>query len=299
VLKTFALPHPALAGVGVALFEIAVGLLTIFGLKTCIAAAAGLSLNLLLFATASWKDVSLLPGFGHRVRVRMAAIRACRCRWAAGARQSAGALAHLRQASADRRVRRPRVGHTRLPDPDVDRQPLVPATITRRALIAQALGLTGVATLVIGGISALAKGRYRSTTKSLASSSSASPAAPAAPLTTTGSAASGTQGGLPANAVRLGPSSQLPAGQAATYRDPGDGSADIVIRQPDGTLTALSAVCTHAGCTIGYESGQLVCPCHGATYDARTGVVQQGPAVDPLPRRRVIEHGGDLYALPI
>src|SRR4051794_28276856 len=55
LLRTFALPHPQLAGVAVALTEIAVGLLVLIGLATRIAAAVGMSLNLVLFLTASWK----------------------------------------------------------------------------------------------------------------------------------------------------------------------------------------------------------------------------------------------------
>lgn len=46
LLKTFAIPHAGLAGVGVALVEIAVGVLVLTGLLTCAAAAVGLGLNL-------------------------------------------------------------------------------------------------------------------------------------------------------------------------------------------------------------------------------------------------------------
>src|SRR5436189_5742124 len=45
VLRTFALPHPELAGIGVAVTEILIGLLVTAGLFTRIAAAAGLGLN--------------------------------------------------------------------------------------------------------------------------------------------------------------------------------------------------------------------------------------------------------------
>ena len=55
LLNTFAIPHAELAGVGVALLEIAVGLLVLVGLFTRAAAAVGLALNLVLFLTASWK----------------------------------------------------------------------------------------------------------------------------------------------------------------------------------------------------------------------------------------------------
>ena len=55
VLRAFAIPHPALAGVGVASTEIAVGLLVATGLLTRAAATVGLLLNLLLFLTNSWR----------------------------------------------------------------------------------------------------------------------------------------------------------------------------------------------------------------------------------------------------
>jgi thiosulfate dehydrogenase [quinone] large subunit len=54
ILRAFAIPHPIVAGVGVAILEIAIGLLAFFGLMTRHAAAGGLALNLLLFLTASW-----------------------------------------------------------------------------------------------------------------------------------------------------------------------------------------------------------------------------------------------------
>jgi thiosulfate dehydrogenase [quinone] large subunit len=54
LLRAFAIPHPGLSGVGIALVEIAIGLLVTAGLLTRAAAAVGLALNLLLFLTNSW-----------------------------------------------------------------------------------------------------------------------------------------------------------------------------------------------------------------------------------------------------
>src|SRR5689334_20338644 len=54
LLRALAIPHPGLAGVGVAVTEIAVGLLVLVGLGTRIAALVGLLLNLVLFLTNSW-----------------------------------------------------------------------------------------------------------------------------------------------------------------------------------------------------------------------------------------------------
>src|SRR5690348_12983968 len=49
LLRALAIPHPQLAGVAVAVTEIAVGLLVLVGLATRLAALVGLLLNLVLF----------------------------------------------------------------------------------------------------------------------------------------------------------------------------------------------------------------------------------------------------------
>ncbi|MCU1278780.1 MAG: Rieske Fe-S protein [bacterium] len=58
------------------------------------------------------------------------------------------------------------------------------------------------------------------------------------------------------------------------------GSGPIaVIRTSDTAAMALSAVCTHAGCTVEIQSGSppLYCPCHGSEF-ALSGVAVRGPA---------------------
>jgi Rieske Fe-S protein len=57
----------------------------------------------------------------------------------------------------------------------------------------------------------------------------------------------------------------------------------MVIRTADAQVIAVSAICTHAGCTVGYNAAAstLDCPCHGARYD-ETGHVIRGPAVRDL-----------------
>jgi len=62
LLRWFALPFPRAAGIGVALAEIAIGLLTTAGFLTRPAAAAGLALNLVLFLTASWHTTPYFLG---------------------------------------------------------------------------------------------------------------------------------------------------------------------------------------------------------------------------------------------
>ncbi len=57
----------------------------------------------------------------------------------------------------------------------------------------------------------------------------------------------------------------------------------MVIRATDTTAVALSAVCTHAGCTTNFEAASklIVCPCHGSEF-SETGAVVKGPARSPL-----------------
>ncbi|HEX2016563.1 MAG TPA: Rieske 2Fe-2S domain-containing protein [Solirubrobacteraceae bacterium] len=278
ILRALAIPHPVLAGVGVALAEIAIGLLATAGLWTRAAAAAGLALNLLLLATNSWHTYPYFLGsdivfvFAWLPFVLVGARRqpTLRSIW-------------------------PRLLPAVTPGPPTD------PPLTRRAMLSGAAGLA-VGTAAIAGVSYLRRGEYRSP-RALGAGAAGPPGTPApppasagaSPQTATSSAPPGPA--LPAGAVKLGPSSRLGRGQGATYSDPGDGNPALVIRQGDGSLTALSAVCTHAGCTVAYAAGQIACPCHGATFDPRTGAATGGPANDPLAPRRVIEQAGQIYAV--
>jgi cytochrome b6-f complex iron-sulfur subunit len=61
------------------------------------------------------------------------------------------------------------------------------------------------------------------------------------------------------------------------------GDTIMVVRVSDAQVVALSAICTHAGCSMDYAAGQKVldCPCHGSQF-ATDGSVLRGPAVRPL-----------------
>ena len=62
-----------------------------------------------------------------------------------------------------------------------------------------------------------------------------------------------------------------------------DGRLVAASRDEDGTVHAVSPVCTHLGCRVAWNvaEGSWDCPCHGSRFD-RDGTVLQGPAVDPL-----------------
>lgn len=67
----------------------------------------------------------------------------------------------------------------------------------------------------------------------------------------------------------------------------------LVVHLADNALYATSAICTHLGCTVGYnkDTGRIDCPCHGSQY-ALDGSVVHGPAKKPLKRYDVtIENG--------
>ena len=62
-----------------------------------------------------------------------------------------------------------------------------------------------------------------------------------------------------------------------------EGKRLIVIRTTAEQFNVLSAVCTHAGCSVNYSKARndVECPCHGSTF-ALSGAVTHGPAETPL-----------------
>jgi Rieske Fe-S protein len=73
---------------------------------------------------------------------------------------------------------------------------------------------------------------------------------------------------------------------------------DVVLtRDESGAVHAFSATCTHQGCQVtDVKSGQIICPCHGSKFDAKTGAVVAGPASRALPTVTVTVEGGMIYA---
>jgi glycine/D-amino acid oxidase-like deaminating enzyme/nitrite reductase/ring-hydroxylating ferredoxin subunit len=87
-------------------------------------------------------------------------------------------------------------------------------------------------------------------------------------------------------ACRARSPADLPPGSATVTRIGAEQCA--VYRDEDGTLHALSATCTHLGCTVRFNDAERAweCPCHGSRF-AVDGTVLQGPANRPLDQRDI------------
>jgi cytochrome b6-f complex iron-sulfur subunit len=82
--------------------------------------------------------------------------------------------------------------------------------------------------------------------------------------------------------VTLKDAQKLPAGSVLMFKF---GTAPaMLIHHLDGAWVALTAVCTHLGCTVQYEpqANRIHCACHGGVYDPRTGANVSGPPPKPL-----------------
>jgi nitrite reductase/ring-hydroxylating ferredoxin subunit len=102
------------------------------------------------------------------------------------------------------------------------------------------------------------------------------------------SAASGST-----NDVNIAKSSDIPVGGGVIFT-----RQLVVVTQPTaGQFKAFSAVCTHAGCTVGAISGGLImCPCHGSEYSISDGSVKRAAiqGQQPLPSKTVTVTNGEI-----
>jgi cytochrome b6-f complex iron-sulfur subunit len=83
--------------------------------------------------------------------------------------------------------------------------------------------------------------------------------------------------------VTLKDAQKLPAGSVLMFKF--GPSPAMLIHHADNSWTALTAVCTHLGCTVQYEPAPLDrihCACHGGVYNAYTGANVSGPPPKPL-----------------
>jgi len=85
----------------------------------------------------------------------------------------------------------------------------------------------------------------------------------------------------PARRYKIGYPEEFPVGSEKLFAK----ENVFVFRDAEGVY-AMSAVCTHLGCTVARSPEGFACPCHGSRFGA-TGEVLGGPAPRPLPQLEV------------
>lgn len=95
---------------------------------------------------------------------------------------------------------------------------------------------------------------------------------------------------------RIGDASEVPVGQVRVLRCAG--GRELAVSNIDGAYFAIDDLCTHDGGTLGegrLRNGRVVCPRHGAQFDARTGKVLSLPAVKSVNAYAVTIEDGAIY----
>ena len=329
-LGHFAVP----IGIIIALGEIAVGLGTLLGLRTRMAAVGGLLISFSLFLVVSFhsnpyytgSDIVfvfawlplVIAGSGNMLSLDGAIENATRYRRRSLRTQSCP----FRSRRCDRSVDRSYKDHA--PHGAMHHVSLVPArTSPRLAKCCRSrkpIRSTGVylrprvlrqsesqrVGVVVAGVSAglgrAMGGVKTSSTKTLGAEPGPSRGAQTT-VTTRGARTSPTtngrttpgQGGTPPGSA-IGLASQVPLGGAAQFGDPRTGDPSLVIQPQAGKFLAFDAICPHAGCTVQYAQGEFVCPCHGSVFNGTTGAVLNGPAQSGLAQIPIAEGSdGKLY----
>ena len=272
---------PVANGVGllISLGEVAIGVGILVGLWMRLAAVAGMALSFGLFLTVSFHAS---PYFTGSDIVFLFA-------WTPIALAGAAGAPALDTWLAERATPQSRTG----------------GGVPRRAVLTKG-ALTGVAAgvVVVGGGLVALLGRAvggtstSSGTGTLSGGTGTSTTAAGGTATTSAGTATTSTTAAPPSGTAIGPSSSVPVGGSASFTDPASGDPALVIQHATGEFVAFDAVCPHAGCTVAYATSAklIACPCHGSTFNARTGAVLQGPATSGLTTIKVIRGAnGDLY----
>ena len=100
----------------------------------------------------------------------------------------------------------------------------------------------------------------------------------------------------------------LPSGAVANVNDlrtgvpkyfdyPSTGYTNMLMKRSNGSVYALSILCTHVCCQCQYDNSttDLYCPCHGSLFD-QNGKVLNGPATTNLPSIQLrIDESGNIF----
>ena len=326
-----ALPLAGLIGLAIAIAEIGIGVGALTGLAFRVAAAGGAALSGLFFLTASWAthpyyfgpDLPYMIGWltlaiaGHGDLLVPAWVRDAFSGSAVDhvegfvpnppgglsgreRRRRLAAKQAARGRAAVRYGESPRTGSAYRPEAGDD----VPPSLERRALLQAGL-LAGIAAIAAAVALPLRAIGVFLEPQTGSSGASPRPTGSTGGVATPGpgsSAAPGPTGGTAQGKVIARVADVQAGGGAASFTVPFDakaplpaGDPGIVIQLTDGTFVAYDAVCTHQGCTVGWDQvdGVILCPCHDAAFDpAHDAAVLQGPARRPLGRIPIVVDQG-------
>jgi thiosulfate dehydrogenase [quinone] large subunit len=278
--------HAVLFGLTIAFGELAVGLGVLLGLWTRIAAVGGFLLSMSFFLTVSW---GTSPYFFGPDIVFMFAFTPLMI-------GGDGGVHSIESVIRARTRRRMRLANP----PPANESAKVGANVDRRVLLrtGATAAAIGVGALIVGGIGRLSAG---SPTTPDAAALSGVPSSAPAPLAGSGASAVSTASAVkkPPGGVKIAHADAVPVGSAKAFTDPSTNQPAYLMQPRRGTFLAYTAVCTHQGCTVGFDQGsnQFACPCHGARFDGSTGDVLRGPARSPLAKIKVVESNGIIYAV--
>jgi thiosulfate dehydrogenase [quinone] large subunit len=285
--------HAVLLGVVIALAEVAVGVATVVGLWSRVAAVGGMALSFCLFLTVSFhsspyytgSDIVfvfawvplLVAGAGGVLSLDAILRDVARARSGAAPATLVPVLFETVQKVCgvyDAGTCRALAGAPCAPAPcpylhkglgtaglqaqgDIDRRSFTLHGIGLAAVTGVGIAAAGLA----AGLGRLAGGKSHQPTSPVLSTATSTTAGPSATTDTTGAAGGTTSAsttptttqGKPAGTA-IGPASAVPVGGSASFQAPSSGDPAVVVQPEAGTFAAFDVVCPHQGCVVAYSA---------------------------------------------
>ncbi len=286
-------PYALLIGLPIAIAEIGIGLGALTGLAFRVAAVGGAALSILFWLTASWATHPYYYGPDLPYAAG----------WITLALAGHGGLLVSRRilaiGAAPPVTRRDRAGRP------VERGG--PPSPERRVLLQSGI-LAGISLVVASfALPVRLLGRSSGTPTASGGTGSGGTAGASSSPGSTATATRGPAASVPAGAIKVATVADVSRRGSVAFAVPASapaplpaGDPAVIVRLKDGTFVAYDAVCTHEGCTVEWDAadGVLLCPCHGAAFDAADhAAVLQGPTNTPLASLPIVVDAatGNIY----